>query len=170
MPKKRLYLALKGLRSVRGVAGICAVLMTALVANAQTPSAVTDELACRHLLMALADGPQVPSWSARVNRFTGSALSQAQIKIIIQAANTYAANVDRLTTQAVAIHQSLKAKTMMPAAAIPQLRSLDQQREDITTQQLQQLQRDLGQEGWSSLVTFLNDKVKPTITVAQSGN
>lgn len=127
------------------------------------PTTVTTELACHHLYLRLADGPNSANYKTRVQMLQGSGLSAPEIAVVIRAANAYAAAVAPVEAQAAAMRQRVRDKTIAPGEALPQFKGMQQQREDLFATSFNQLKVDLGPDGASKLETFLNDVVKPTI-------
>ena len=163
------------LRRVQGVAwpvvviafGSGFTLAQATTPSSQSSAAVSVELACQHLFLAVADGPHAPSWNARSNIFKNTGLSQLDVARIIRRANTYAAGVADLSRQSVAIHNGVKTKLVAVPIAVQQLRALDNLRDSLFSQVYQQLRGDLNAEAWSQLQAFLENVVRPSVTLVE---
>jgi hypothetical protein len=124
---------------------------------------VTTEMACQHLYLRVADGPNSANYRTRVQMLGGSGLAGAEIAAVIRAANVYLAAVVPADARAAALRQGLRDKTIAPGAAQPQFTGIEQEKENILAASFSQLKVQLGPEGASKLETFLNDVVKPTI-------
>ena len=124
---------------------------------------VTPEIACTHLFLLSADSPRGPSLDARLSTFKDSHLTPGQVKLVLQAANSYVVALTPLDSQAKSIHSALKAKTMPQASGVAALKQLDQKRSAVLSDIMSKLETALGPDAWTQFQDFLEQQIKPNI-------
>ncbi len=139
-------------------------------AHAEAPQSsektpVTEQIACEHLFIRVADGPRSLNYAQRAAVLRDSGLDVNEVYLVIQTANTFFAAVSPIAKEAMSIHQSLKSGALSKSVGIPLLKGLDYKQEKLLSASIDQLKYDLGTAGAAKLEEFLDKVMKPTIVV-----
>jgi hypothetical protein len=133
------------------------------IKGSETPHLIPDKIAIAELLSNVADGPTASKWNDRLYYLSGSGLTRREMERVIHAANSAEALRSKIDEKGDKIKKDYPARPLSAAAvaAIDQLnRDAGREFEVLRAK----LEADLGVEAYAKLLSFVNTRVKPTLT------